>query len=308
MLVHRRLPHPLPDDNSHWHFSPTALLPRPRGLKFKGVPMQAIETFQRVPLSVLHANPDQPRRFFDDDELLQLSESIKNHGVLQPILVRRAGEGFQIIAGERRFRAAQVVGLSDVPVQIVDFNDQKTFEAALVENIQRSDLNPIDKAVGFREYCDRYGMSKEELASRLGIDRSTVSNLIAVLDLPADVQNALRNNQISLGHAKALRSIADPAEQIALCKQATLKGLSVKAFELLVRTAKAEKETLAAVHEEVKPETHRTPHIESLESEIRARLATRFEIRLKGRERGQLVIHFETGEEFERLVERLQAA
>lgn len=132
----------------------------------------------------IQQNPYQPRKRFDDDELSQLTESIKVHGVLQPLVVRQNGEQFQLIAGERRLRAAQAAGLADVPVHIVDFNEQQVYEAALAENIQRSDLNAIEKAQGFKDYMDRFGMSHEQLGAKLGMDRSTVSNLVGLLNLP----------------------------------------------------------------------------------------------------------------------------
>jgi ParB family chromosome partitioning protein len=130
----------------------------------------------QVAIDHVKPNPHQPRKLFDDDELTHLADSIKNHGVLQPLVVRQGKDGYELIAGERRLRAAQRAGLRDVPVRIVDFNDQQVVEAALVENIQRSDLNPIEKAQGFKEYLDRFSMKTEQLAERLGLDRTTISN------------------------------------------------------------------------------------------------------------------------------------
>jgi ParB family chromosome partitioning protein len=132
----------------------------------------------RVTVSQIKQNPFQPRKQFDDEELTQLSSSIKTHGILQPLVVRKVGDDFQLIAGERRLRAAQAAGLADVPVHVVEFNDQEVFEAALVENIQRSDLNPIEKAQGFKDYLDRFKMTQDQLGAKLGMDRTTISNLI----------------------------------------------------------------------------------------------------------------------------------
>ena len=162
-------------------------------------------------------NPYQPRKRFDGDELQSLTQSIKTHGVLQPLVVRAAKDGFQLIAGERRLRAAQAAGLSEVPVHVVDFNDQQVFEAALVENIQRSDLNPIEKAQGFKEYLDKFEMTQEQLGAKLGLDRSSISNLLGLLNLPSEVQDAVRLGQITLGHAKVLKGVAEPDRQVALC-------------------------------------------------------------------------------------------
>src|SRR3954469_8260670 len=174
-------------------------------------------TRANLPVEQIQTNPYQPRKMFDDDEIHHLSDSIKNHGILQPLLVRAVGEQFQLIAGERRLRAAQAAGLREVPVSIVNFDDQQVFEASLVENIQRSDLNPIEKAQGFKDYLDRYHVTQEQLAGRLGIDRTSVSNLVNLLNLPEEVQGAVRQNQISLGHAKILKGLPSPQRQEELC-------------------------------------------------------------------------------------------
>src|SRR5919202_148454 len=152
-----------------------------------------------LPVEQIQANPYQPRKAFDEDEIGHLSDSIKAHGVLQPLVVRPVGDRFQLIAGERRLRAAQAAGLRVVPVTVVNFDDQQVFEASLVENIQRSDLNPIEKAQGFKDYLDRYQVTQEQLAHRLGMDRTSVSNLVNLLHLPEEVQSAVRQNQITLG-------------------------------------------------------------------------------------------------------------
>src|SRR5262245_9834997 len=188
-----------------------------------------------LPVEQIQTNPYQPRKAFDEDEIGHLSDSIKTHGVLQPLVVRPLGDQFQLIAGERRLRAAQAAGLREVPVTVVNFDDQQVFEASLVENIQRSDLNPIEKAQGFKDYLDRYGVTQEQLAQRLGMDRTSVSNLVNLLHLPEEVQTAVRQNQITLGHAKILKGLASPQRQIEFCKEVVMRGLSVKALELIVR-------------------------------------------------------------------------
>jgi ParB family transcriptional regulator, chromosome partitioning protein len=268
----------------------------------------AVEPSQLIPVGWIQHNPYQPRKIFDDEQLSQLTESIRNHGVLQPLVVRQAGETFQLIAGERRLRAAQVAGLSEVPVHVVDFDDRQVLEAALAENIQRSDLNPIEKAEGFKDYLDRYGVSKEELAKRLGMDRTSVSNLVGLLNLPADVQKAVRLEQISLGHAKILKGLNDTDLQISLAKEVMLKGLSVKALELMVKQVRTE----PANEEEAKPAksvasaVEKTTHVLGIETELRQKFATRFEIRLRGESKGAIVINFENNDDFERVVEMLR--
>src|SRR5205823_858439 len=161
----------------------------------------------QIAIDRIQQNPFQPRKAFDDDDLEQLSASIREHGVLQPVVVRPSNDGYQLIAGERRLRAAQRAGLSEIPVRVVDFNDQQVLEAALAENIQRSDLNPIEKAHGFKEYLDRFGVNYDQLAQRLGLARSTITNLVNLLELAPDVQEGVRLNQISEAHAKLLKGV-----------------------------------------------------------------------------------------------------
>lgn len=255
----------------------------------------------RVPLDRIQRNPYQPRKTFDQDELTGLAESIRVHGVLQPVLVRPIGDHYQLIAGERRLRAAEAAGIREIPAKVVNFNDQQVLEAALVENIQRSDLNPIEKAHGFKEYLDRFGITQEQLASRLGLDRTTISNLVNLLDLPAEVQEAVRMEQISLGHAKVLKGLTDPERQIALCKDIILKGLSVRATEGVLKEEKPEARPAAA-----RGGVEKTKHVQAIEDELRKKLAMRVEIRLRAKDKGQIVLTFESTDDFERAVERLR--
>ena len=195
----------------------------------------------QVSVAVIEQSPFQPRKGFDEDELSALSASIKTHGVLQPLVVRQVGDRFQLVAGERRLRAARAAGLDSVPVTVVDFNDQQALEAALIENIQRSDLNPIEKAMGFKDYLDRYHMTHEQLAGRLGLARPTITNLVALLELPSELQSAVRVGQLTTGHAKILKGITDPARQMQVSKEIIARGLSVHATEAFVKQSAAEK-------------------------------------------------------------------
>jgi ParB family chromosome partitioning protein len=261
-----------------------------------------------VAVEQIQQNPYQPRKAFDEDELSRLSDSIRTHGILQPLVVRQVGDQFQLVAGERRLRAAQAAGLPTVPVRVVDFNDQQTLEAALVENIHRTDLNPIEKAQGFKEYLDRFQMSHEQLAERLGLARPTISNLVGLLDLTPEVQNAVRLNQITLGHAKIIKGVKDTERQVALCKQIITQGLSVHAAEMIVKEPRPE----APPPSETEPTSkngvaeHKTAHVRAIEDELRQRFATRVEIRLKARDKGQIVLTFETNDDFMRLLETLR--
>jgi ParB family chromosome partitioning protein len=257
----------------------------------------------QVPLERIQHNPFQPRKTFDEEELAALSASVQTHGILQPLVVRRVGEKYQLVAGERRLRAAQAIGLTSVPVRIVDFNDQQVLEAALVENIQRTDLNPIEKAQGFKEHLDRFHLNHDDLAKRLGLARSTITNLVNLLELAPEVQEAVRVNQISEGHAKLLKGVKDPARQVALCKAIVAQGLSMKATEPLIRGDKPE---TAATETKTPVVEEKTAHVKGIEHELRQKLATRVEIRVKGQDRGQIILSFETNDDFMRLLETLR--
>jgi ParB family chromosome partitioning protein len=264
-----------------------------------------------LPIEAIEKNPYQPRKTFDDEDITSLSESIRNHGVLQPLVVRQVGERFQLIAGERRLRAAQVVGLTAVPVTLVDFNDQQSFEAALVENIQRSDLNPIEKAQGFRDYLERYQMTHDQLATRLGLARSTITNLVALLELPAELQDNIRNEQLTLGHAKVLKSVSDPLRQIEIAKEIINRGLSVHATTAYLKESDGgEKPEAPAAGEGErdgsKPAPEKTAHVQGVEDELRQTLGLKVEIRVKGKDRGQVILSFESNDDFERVLESLR--
>jgi ParB family chromosome partitioning protein len=258
----------------------------------------------QVAVDQIEQNPYQPRKAFDDEELASLSESIKTHGVLQPLVVRRVGGGYQLIAGERRLRAARAAGVAAVPVRVVDFNDQQVLEAALVENIHRADLNPIEKAQGFKEYLDRFHMKHEDLARRLGLARPTITNLVGLLDLPAEVQDMVRVGSITLGHAKILKGITDRERQLALCKEVIALGLSVHALE--VRTKQQGQP--AAEKDEPAPKSapEKTAHVQAIEDELRQKLALKIEIRVRAKDKGQIVLAFESNDDFERLLEVLR--
>jgi ParB family chromosome partitioning protein len=261
----------------------------------------------QVPIERIQQNPFQPRKAFDDDELAQLSDSIREHGVLQPVVVRPTGDGYQLIAGERRLRAAQRAGLSEIPIRLVDFNDQQVLEAALVENIQRSDLNPIEKAQGFKDYLERFQMKQEQLAERLGIDRTSISNLLGLLNLPPEVQDWVRVGQLSLGHAKVLKGLHDAERQTLLAKETIAKNLSVHALEQLTKQQKSEV-AAAAGDSTAKAVVEKTAHVQAIEDEIRQKLATRVQIKLKSKDKGQIVLGFDSNDDFERIVETFRKA
>ncbi len=261
-----------------------------------------------APLDAIERNPYQPRKEFDDAELNSLTASIRSHGILQPLVVRMVGDRFQLVAGERRLRAAKSAGLASVPVRIVDFNDQQILEAALVENIQRSDLNPIEKAQGFKEYLDRFSMTHEQLAERLGLARPTITNLVALLELAQEVQDAVRVGQLSAGHAKVLKGVTDRERQASLAKEIIARGLSVHAAEAFIKQGQAPKLDGVPEPSGAEPRTpaEKTAHVQGIEDELRQKLGLRVEIRVKGTDRGQIVLGFESNDDFERLLEVLR--
>jgi len=188
-----------------------------------------------VPIEKVFPNPDQPRRSFTDQHLQDLSASIKAKGIIQPLIVRKRANGkdeYEIVAGERRWRAAQMAQLHEIPILVRDFTDTEVLEVAIIENIQRADLNPVEEAVGYRQLMDKFGHTQEKLAEELGKSRSHIANLMRLLQLPSDVQDMLVGGKLSAGHARALVTSDDPS---ALAKQVVQQGLSVRATEALAK-------------------------------------------------------------------------
>ena len=211
-----------------------ALLGRDEG----GFEPSSLEQAELIQIAVdqIDPNPFQPRRHFNASEIASLADSLRQHGMLQPVLVRAVGLRYQLIAGERRLRASIEAQIHEVPARVMILDDQRVFELAMVENLQREDLNAVDKASAFSEYLSRYGGTQEELAGRLGVDRSTVSNLIRLLDLPPDVLDAVSKNEITQGHARALLGLPDSESQSAACRRIIDEHLSVRQTEALVTT------------------------------------------------------------------------
>ena len=196
------------------------------------VKTQGSSSINEVPLSQIHANPDQPRRDFDQESLEELAESLREIGIIQPITLRKMAEGdYQIIAGERRFRAAGIAGLKTIPAYIRTADDENVMAMALIENIQREDLNSMEVALACQNLLEVYNMTQEQLSSRIGKKRATIANYIRLLKLPAEIQVALKNKQIDMGHARALLAIDDPMKQLQLFHELTKYGYSVRMVE-----------------------------------------------------------------------------
>ncbi len=266
---------------------------------------------RQIPINVIERNPFQPRTEFDDATLKELGDSIQQHGVLQPLLVRSLPNGgWQLIAGERRLMASKQAGLATVPCRVLALEDQQVSEVALEENLKRKDLNVLEKAQAFSDYLQRFGRSIEDLAKQLSLDRSTVSNMLRLLELPDAVKQSLRANKISAGHARALLPL-DEAQQIALCLRIESESLSVRATETAVRELLAvapNDETVPFDAAKSKSKTPPTQHVLSLQGQLRDLLGVPVEIKLKGKESGQLVITFRSNDDFERVLRVLRRA
>jgi ParB family chromosome partitioning protein len=254
----------------------------------------------------IERNPYQPRQQFDDAEIADLADSIRAHGILQPLIVRRLGDRFELVAGERRLRAAQAADWRQVPVQIRDVDDQQMAELAIVENVQRKDLNAIEKAESFERYINQYGCTQEELAARVQIDRSTLANLIRLLELPGDVKRMVQEGDISQGHARALLPLGDEHEQIEFARRIKKEGMSVRATEQAVqdRICALDGEQLRIVDADGNSRSVAKPRNEQvamLSQELSTALGTKVDLSQTTKGRGRITIHFTSHEEFARL-------
>jgi ParB family chromosome partitioning protein len=257
---------------------------------------------QSIEVALIHPHPEQPRRHFDDGALQELADSIAKRGIIQPIIVRPHGGGFQIIAGERRWRAAQRAQLHRIPAIVRDFDEQETLEIALIENIQREDLNPIEEAEAYRKLIAEFHHSQEALGRIVGKSRSHVANLMRLLDLPPSVQEQVMLNRISMGHARALIGAPD-CERLA--RQVEDKGLSVRDTEQLVRRAKTGSETPAA-RRNGGSSTAKDPDISALEQHLADILGLKVDIAHdSGGAGGSLVLRYSNLDQLDMLCQRL---
>lgn len=250
-----------------------------------------------MPLSAIHANPFQPRRHFDEEELAALAESIREVGILQPVLVRPAGDGFELIAGERRCRAARRVGLQVVPALVKVTDDPSALEHALVENLHRSDLDPLEEAAAYQQLIEDFSLTHEEVAARVGLSRPAISNKLRLLQLPAAIQRLVQEGKLQEGHARALLGTPDRAFQEQLARRVVNENLSVRAVEEAVRLHGSAEDAPA-------PRTPasrlRPPGLLELEELLGDYLDTRVKVTM-GAKRGRVVIEFATLEDLERI-------
>jgi ParB family chromosome partitioning protein len=258
-----------------------------------------------VPVGAVSPNPKQPRTHFDDETIGALAASIREVGILQPIVVRRADGGYELIAGERRLRAARMAGLATIPVVVRDTDDSDTLREALIENIHRQDLGPIELAEAFRQLLEELGSKQEELAERVGVSRSHIANTIRLLQLPLDTQQLLTDGKIQAGHARALLALGDADAQNALALRISVDDLSVRQVEELVRRfveAPAEPEHTVTVPEAAEPPTDTT--MAEVEEILSEQLATRVQIQM-GKKRGRVIIEFGSADDLDRIVSEI---
>ena len=248
----------------------------------------------------IRPNRFQPRKQFDESKLQELADSIKEKGILEPLIVRKIAEGYELIVGERRWRAAQKAGLKEVPILVKEVEDREALELSLIENLQREDLNPIEEAEGLKRLIEE-GISQEELATRIGKDRTTLSNTLRLLKLPSEVRNQLLQNRITSGHARAILSLEAKEKQKELCALIIQKGLSVRAAEALARQWSEKPKKMTAP---TKRRSDLESQLNSLRDSLRRHLGTKVHITQKGK-KGKIEVEYYSFEDLERIVEAI---
>ena len=258
----------------------------------------------RIALNMIEANPEQPRHDFDETALSELAASIKMHDIIQPLTVMKLTNGkYRIIAGERRYRAAKIAGLHDVPVYVKEASDSKILELALLENLQREDLNAIEIALSYKHLMDDLDYTQEQLAERMGKERSTVTNYIRLLKLPPDIQAAVRNGDISMGHARALINVDAVDKQLFIFNEIKKRGLSVRQTEELVRKIYSPSKE---VNNSVKPAL--SPALKKIEDNLASHFSTKVKMTQTKKGTGSIVFDFYSVEELNAILDKMQVA
>ncbi len=283
----------------------SSLIPTPRSVTaevIQSVTEEIIPMPYEVSVEEIRINPSQPRRHFSEASLEELTQSIRRSGILQPLIVRKADIGFELIAGERRLRAARKLGLPRVPVVVRTSNDQDQLEIALIENLQREDLTPVEEAMGYERLIREFALTQEEVADKVGKERSTVSNLVRLLKLPSSVQQMINTGVITMGHARALLPLEDSRRQETIAQQIEKKGLSVRQVETLVRSM------LRPSHEprRLADQAQENANLRHLSEELQRVLGTRVVVIARGKG-GEIRIQYYSSEDLKRLSDRLLA-
>jgi ParB family chromosome partitioning protein len=276
-------------------FSPAATGPAPTEPAPKSAP-------SHLPLASIHANPMQPRTVFQADRLEELAASIRANGIIQPIVVREYQGGYQIIAGERRWRAAKLAGIIDVPVVVQDVADPRMLELALIENIQREDLNPIETAHAYERLSRELGLSHEEIGRRTGKDRTSITNIVRLLKLPKEVQLLVAEHRLTMGHARAILGLPDATTQIQIAEKAAAQNLSVRQVEALVQELTADRPREGSGH---RKEQLLDPNVKAAIEELERALGTRVRIVELSEQRGRIEIEYYSQGELDRLFQHI---
>ncbi|WP_323758208.1 ParB/RepB/Spo0J family partition protein [Roseivirga sp.] len=269
----------------------------------KNLEPSSVGTMNEINLDQIEVNPYQPRTHFDRVALEELADSIKLQGIIQPITVRQLSEGeFQLISGERRFQASKIAGLKSIPAYVRTANDQQMLEMAIIENIQRENLNAIEIALSYQRLLSECKIKQEELGERVGKNRTTVNNYLRLLKLPPDIQAGLRDNKISMGHARALINIEDVDKQLHIYKQTVEEELSVRKVEQLVRDLITPKEEKPK-SEKTGDSKHRTYEVQQIQQKLSSHFGTRVNLKADGQYRGEIKIPFVSTEDLNRILE-----
>ncbi|HEY8341719.1 MAG TPA: ParB/RepB/Spo0J family partition protein [Calditerricola sp.] len=255
------------------------------------------DAMTEIPIDELRPNPYQPRRVFDDASLAELANSIREHGVVQPIIVRKGIKGYDIVAGERRWRAAKLAGLTKIPAVVKDFTEEQVMEIALIENLQREDLNPIEIAQAYQKLMETFHLTQEELAQKVGKSRPHVANFLRLLTLPRAIQDDVSRGTLSMGHARALLSVEDDATRLELAKQAVRERWSVRELEARVQQMRKARETTRAKRAKPVPD----PVVARYEDALRAHIGTAVKIRQLNK-KGKIEIEYLSQEDLRRIV------
>ena len=269
-------------------------------------PLQSVTRIDHLTLSIeaIAPNPLQPRTIFEPDRLEELAASIRSNGIIQPLLVRRKGDVYQIVAGERRWRAAKLAGLKEVPVVVQDVADPQMLELALIENIQREDLNPIETAQAYERLGRELGLSQEEIGRRTGKDRTSIANMVRLLRLPKEVQLLLAEHRISVGHARAILGLTSAEDQLQLAEKTAAQGLSVRQVETLVQEASSERPRPGGGS---KREAPGDPNVRAAVEQLERALGTRVRIVELSDQRGRIEIEYYSQAELDRLFQQMIA-
>ena len=247
-----------------------------------------------IDINDIKPNTGQPRKHFDEEKLEELASSIQQHGLIQPIVLRKLKTGYEIVAGERRWRACRIVGLKEVPCIVKELTDEENMLLAIIENMQREDLNPIEEAEGLKQMIDTYGLTQEQVSYSVGKSRPYITNSLRLLKLPEEVRTLTASGEISVGHAKALAAVKDRDKQITLAKKTAKDGLSVRQIELMAKETKAPARKA--------PKAKKSADEKKIEEDMKNALGTKVNLNRKGK-KGKIEIEFYSDEELERLIE-----